>query len=120
VTTIGPRFLVGTMPVDERTKQPFGILHGGASIVLAETLGSVASYLLVSKIKGARIAGIEVGGSHLRAVASGHVSGLCRPAHIGRTLHFWTVDIRDDAGRLCCNARLTVNVSLPEKASLAN
>jgi 1,4-dihydroxy-2-naphthoyl-CoA hydrolase len=113
MTSVGPGFISGAMPVDSRTIQPFGILHGGASIVLAETLGSVASYLLVSASDGARVAGIEVSGSHLRAVSSGQVHGLCKPAHIGRTLHFWQVDIRDDQGRLCCTAKLTVSVSFP-------
>lgn len=114
VTTIGPGFISAKMPVDKRTRQPFGILHGGASIVLAETLGSMASYMLVARIADARVAGIEVSGSHLRAVKSGHVHGLCKPAHIGRTLHFWQVHIRDDQQRLCCIAKLTVSVGLPE------
>lgn len=113
VTSIGRDFMAGRMPVDQRTKQPFGILHGGASIVLAETLGSLASYLLVAGVDGVRVAGIEVSGSHLRAVSEGFVHGVCRPAHIGRTLHFWQVEIRDDPGRLCCTAKLTVSVSMP-------
>jgi 1,4-dihydroxy-2-naphthoyl-CoA hydrolase len=113
VTTVGAAYVAGKMPVDERTIQPFGILHGGASIVLAETLGSLASYLLVAQTKGARVAGIEVSGSHLRAVGTGEVFGTCRPTHIGRTLHFWQIDIRDGQGRLCCVAKLTVSVSIP-------
>ena len=119
LTAIGPDFIRGEMPVDARTVQPFGMLHGGASIVLAETLGSVASWLLVSHIEGARVAGIEVSGSHLRSVNSGKVKALCKPLRIGRTLHFWQVDVRDEAGRLCCAARLTVSVNLPGPDTLA-
>lgn len=113
VTTIGRDYVCGKMPVDQRTKQPFGILHGGASLVLAESLGSLASYLLVAGNDGVRVAGIEVSGSHVRAVNEGFVHGTCRPAHIGRTLHFWQVEIRDDPGHLCCAAKLTVSVSMP-------
>ena len=113
ISAVGRDFVAGTMPVDQRTVQPFGILHGGASLVLAETLGSVASYLLVSGVKGARVAGIEVNGSHVRAVESGYVTGFCRPLRIGRTLHFWQIDIRDRNGDLCCTSRLTVSVNFP-------
>ena len=113
ITAIGEDHVAGKMPVDERTRQPHGIMHGGASIVLAETLGSIASYLLVWGVEGARVAGVEVSGSHLRAVSSGNVYGLCKAVHIGRTLHFWQIDIRDDDERLCCAAKLTVSVSLP-------
>ena len=113
ITTVGRDYVAGTMPVDERTVQPFGILHGGASMVLAETLGSVASYLLVSGTQGVQVAGIEVGGSHVRSVRSGHVTGMCRPVRIGRTLHFWQIDIRDGADALCCTARLTVSIITP-------
>lgn len=113
LTAIGPDFLIGSMPVDERTVQPFGILHGGASIALAETLGSIGSFLLVSGIEGVRVAGVEVSGSHLRPALNGIVTGLCRPMRIGRTLHFWQIDIRDQARRLCCAAKLTVSIILP-------
>ena len=119
ITAVGPDFVRGEMPVDARTVQPFGILHGGASIVLAETLGSIASWLLVSHIEGARVAGIEVSCSHLRSVSSGKVSALCKPFRIGRTLHFWQIEVRDEPGRLCCAARLTVSVSLPGQGALA-
>lgn len=110
ITALGPRFICGDMPVDDRTRQPFGILHGGASIVLAETLGSFGSYLLAADQPGVRVAGIEVNGSHLRAVRSGRVTGVARPLHLGRTLHFWDIDIRDASGRLSCSARLTVKI----------
>lgn len=110
-TVVGPDFIVATMPVDTRTVQPFGILHGGASMVLAETLGSVASYMLVSNSRGVRVSGIEIGGSHLRPVSKGKVTGTCRPLRIGKTIHFWRITIRDDHGHLCCDARLTVHIS---------
>jgi 1,4-dihydroxy-2-naphthoyl-CoA hydrolase len=110
ITALGPDFISGDMPVDERTRQPFGILHGGASIVLAETLGSWASFLLMADHPGARVAGIEVNGSHLRAVRSGRVTGVARPLHLGRSLHFWDIDIRDADGNLSCSARLTVKI----------
>ncbi|MDX1380846.1 MAG: hotdog fold thioesterase [Xanthomonadales bacterium] len=110
LTAIGPDFICGEMPVDERTRQPFGILHGGASIVLAETLGSWASWLLVSDEPGARVAGIEVSGSHVWSARSGIVSGICRPVRLGRSLHFWRIDVHDAEGNLCCAAKLTVKV----------
>jgi 1,4-dihydroxy-2-naphthoyl-CoA hydrolase len=113
ITAIGPGFVVGDMPVDERTRQPFGLLHGGASIVLAEELGSISSWLLVKAIPGARVAGIEVSGSHVKAARGGRVTGVCRPVKIGRTLHFWRIDVLDETGDVCCSARLTVSISLP-------
>ncbi len=110
LTAVGPDFICGDMPVDERTQQPFGILHGGASIVLAETLGSLASYLVACDDPEARVAGIEVSGSHVRAVRSGFVTGVARPVRLGRSLHFWRIDIRDAHDNLVCSAKLTVTV----------
>lgn len=110
-TAIGPDFVIGQMPVDERTRQPYGVLHGGASIVLAETLGSIGSGLMVNFDEDVRILGIEVSGSHVRAVSSGVVTGICRALKLGRTMHFWQIDIRDQDLQLCCAARLTVNIS---------
>ena len=114
VTAVGKDFIRADMPVDQRTTQPFGILHGGASVALAETLGSIASWLLVSGEPGARVAGIEISASHLKAVGSGCVTGICRPLRIGRTLHFWQIDIYDEKGARCCAARLTVSISAPQ------
>jgi 1,4-dihydroxy-2-naphthoyl-CoA hydrolase len=111
LTAVGADFVCGEMPVDERTHQPFGILHGGASMVLAETLGSWASFLVASDDPGARVAGIEVSGSHVWSVSSGVVTGVARPLRLGRSLHFWRIDIRDQQGNLCCSAKLTVKVS---------
>ena len=110
MSAVGPDFICGEMPVDERTQQTFGILHGGASIVLAETLGSFASWLVCSDERGARVAGIEVSGSHVRAVRAGTVTGIARPLRLGRSLHFWRIDIRDQDGELCCAAKLTVKI----------
>ena len=110
ITAIGPDFICGEMPVDERTQQPFGVLHGGASIVLAETLGSWGSYLVASDDPAARVAGIEVSGSHVWTVRSGLVRGVARPIRLGRSLHFWRIDVHDEHDRLCCSAKLTVKV----------
>jgi len=110
ITAVGPDFICGEMPVDERTQQPFGMLHGGASIVLAETLGSYASYLVCSDDPTARVAGIEVSGSHVWSVRSGTVTGIARPVRLARSLHFWRIDIRDQDNNLCCSAKLTVKV----------
>jgi 1,4-dihydroxy-2-naphthoyl-CoA hydrolase len=110
MTAVGPDFICGEMPVDERTQQPFGILHGGASIVLAETLGSWASFLVASEDHDARVAGIEVSGSHVWSVRSGYVTGVARPVRLGRSLHFWRIDIRDTHDNLVCSAKLTVTV----------
>ena len=111
ITAVGPDFICGEMPVDERTQQPFGILHGGASIVLAETLGSWASFLVTSDDAATRVAGIEVSGSHVWSVRSGYVTGVARPVRLGRTLHFWRIDISDLEDNLVCTAKLTVTVS---------
>lgn len=117
ITAVGPDFVCGDMPVDARTHQPFGLLHGGASIVLAESLGSYASYLVASDEPGARVSGIEVSGSHVWSVRSGRVTGIARPVRLGRSLHFWRIDIRDQEDNLCCSARLTVKVSGGDKAT---
>jgi len=110
ITAVGPDFICGEMPVDERTQQPFGVLHGGASIVLAETLGSWASYLVACDDPAVRVAGIEVSGSHVWSVSSGMVTAVARPVRLGRSLHFWRIDVHDQENRLCCSAKLTVKV----------
>jgi 1,4-dihydroxy-2-naphthoyl-CoA hydrolase len=117
ISAVGPDFICGEMPVDERTHQPFGVLHGGASIVLAETLGSWASYLVACDNPNARVAGIEVSGSHVRSVSSGTVTGTARPVRLGRSLHFWRIDIHDQENNLCCSAKLTVKVSVSGEPS---
>jgi len=110
ITAVGPDFVCGEMPVDERTRQPFGILHGGASLVLAETLGGWASFLATCDDPAIRVAGIEVSGSHVRPVRSGSVTGVARPIRLGRSLHFWRIDICDQDQNICCSAKLTVKV----------
>lgn len=101
--------LEARMPVDERTRQPFGILHGGASVVLAETLGSVASHHVVGQGDQMPV-GLEVNANHLRPVSQGSVTAVCRPVHLGRTTHVWDIRIHDEQGRATCISRLTVAI----------
>jgi 1,4-dihydroxy-2-naphthoyl-CoA hydrolase len=98
-----------TMPVDHRTKQPYGLLHGGASCVLAETLGSVASALVVDAEKYI-VVGIEINANHLRSARQGLVTGIVTPIHIGSTTHVWDIRISDEHEKLVCISRLTVAV----------
>lgn len=97
-----------TMPVDSRTHQPFGLLHGGASVVLAETLGSVAGYLCTEGDQKA--VGLEVNANHIRSVRSGRVRGICSALHTGGRHQVWQIDIYDEQARLCCSSRLTTAV----------
>ncbi|WP_318366928.1 1,4-dihydroxy-2-naphthoyl-CoA hydrolase [Enterobacter sp.] len=97
-----------TMPVDGRTHQPFGLLHGGASVVLAETLGSVAGYLCTEGEQS--VVGLEVNANHIRGVRSGRVRGVCKALHTGGRHQVWQIDIFDEQGRLCCSSRLTTAV----------
>jgi 1,4-dihydroxy-2-naphthoyl-CoA hydrolase len=110
-TKIGPDYIEATMPVDHRTVQPAGLFHGGASCVLAETLGSMASVLLVDGFKTASIVGIEINANHLKSVRKGKVYGKASPIKIGRRLHIWNIEIRDNENNLCCVSRLTCMVS---------
>ena len=107
-TEIGKDYLCGKMPVINKTRQPFGLLHGGASVVLAETLGSVASNLLVEANQMA--VGLEVNANHIKSVREGYVFGKASPIHIGRKTHVWSIEIRDEKDRLVCISRLTVAV----------
>ena len=109
VTEVGEDFLRGTMPVDKRTHQPFGLLHGGASVSLAETLGSIASTLCVDLSKQAAV-GLEINANHIRGVKSGIVTGIVRPIHMGRSTHVWDIRIENESGQLVCISRLTVAV----------
>ena len=106
----GEDYLTLRMPVDARTHQPMGLLHGGASAALAETMGSVASVLVQPPDAVRPIVGLELNCSHLRAVREGYVYGTVRAHRVGRTLHVWDIQIRDEAERLVCVARLTVLV----------
>ncbi|MCI1032799.1 1,4-dihydroxy-2-naphthoyl-CoA hydrolase [Raoultella terrigena] len=100
--------LEATMPVDSRTHQPFGLLHGGASVVLAETLGSVAGYLCSEGEQ--KVVGLEVNANHIRAVRGGRVRGVCKALHVGSRHQVWQIEISDEQGRLCCSSRLTTAV----------
>lgn len=99
----------GKMPVDARTHQPYGLLHGGASVVLAETLGSIGSHFLVSE-SGKGAVGIEVNANHLRSVKSGWVYGEAKIVHKGGKLHVWSIEIKNEEGELVCTSRLTVMI----------
>ena len=116
LTEAGEDFISGTLPVDARTLQPFGLLHGGASAALAETLGSVAANLCCAP--GTRAVGLELNANHLRAVREGRVTGTARPLHIGRATQVWDIRIQDAQGRLSCAARLTCAV-VPERRPAA-
>lgn len=107
-TEIGRDFLRATMPVDSRIHQPHGLLHGGASVVLAETLGSTAAGLCVAEDEA--VVGLEINANHVRGVRSGTVTGTTRPLHVGRSTQVWEIRIEDEAGRLVCIARHTVAV----------
>ncbi|MES3016706.1 MAG: hotdog fold thioesterase [Bacteroidota bacterium] len=106
---IGEDFVTARMPVNERTHQPYGILHGGASVVLAETLGSVASSMVVDWEKYIGV-GLEVNANHLRPVKSGYVTGICKSVHIGGKTHVWDIKIYNDKGKMNCISRLTVAI----------
>ena len=97
------------MPVNEKTHQPYGILHGGASVVLAESLGSVASNMIIDSVKYIGV-GLEVNANHLRPVKSGFVTGICKPIHIGGKTHVWDIRLYDDRGKMNCVSRLTVAI----------
>lgn len=107
-TEIGPDYLRATMPVDARTHQPYGLLHGGASVLLAETLGSSAGMMAVDEGQG--VVGIEINANHLRGVRTGIVTGTARPLHIGARTQVWEIRIEDESARLVCISRLTVAV----------
>lgn len=108
-TEVGADFICARMPVDSRTLQPFGLLHGGASIALAETMGSVASTALIDLSTQAAV-GLDINGNHLRTVQDGFVFGTVRPLHIGRRTHVWEIRIEDEEGRLVNISRLTMMI----------
>ncbi len=109
ITEIGHDYLKGTMPVDGRTKQPFGLLHGGASVALAETLGSIASWLTVNPELFIGV-GIEINANHIKAVKEGYVTAICKPIHIKGMNHIWEIKIYNDAGELTCISRFTCRI----------
>lgn len=106
-TKVGDDYLTGTMPVDSRTRQPRGYLHGGASVALAETLGSYGAALCID-IDNKILFGVEINANHISAVAGGYVTGTARPLHVGRNSHVWEIHITSEDGGLVCTSRLTV------------
>jgi 1,4-dihydroxy-2-naphthoyl-CoA hydrolase len=108
-TEIGPDFLKASMPVDNRVKQPFGLLHGGASVALAETIGSVASWCVINRDLFMGV-GIEINANHVKAVTKGIVTGICKPIHVSGKNHVWDIRIYNEADELCCVSRFTCTV----------
>jgi len=109
ITDIGDDYVRGTMPVDARTHQPYGLLHGGASVALAETLGSLGA-MMCADAKTHLAVGLDINANHLRGVTDGIVTGTARPIHLGRTTQVWEIRIEDERLRLVCIARLTVAI----------
>ncbi|WP_201313845.1 hotdog fold thioesterase [Dyella sp. EPa41] len=109
ITEVGDDWLRGTMPVDHRTHQPYGLLHGGASVVLAETLGSTAAMLTLDPAQEVAV-GLDINANHVRGVRSGTVTGTARVIHIGRTTQVWEIRIEGEGGELVCISRLTMAV----------
>ena len=114
-TEIGDNFVKAKMPVDNRTKQPYGLLHGGASCVLAETIASMASAMVVDHTKFACV-GLEINANHVRSAREGYVTGIATPLHLGANTHVWDIKIYDELEKLVCVSRLTVAV-IPRKES---
>ncbi len=108
-TELGDDYVKIKMPVDQRTKQPYGLLHGGASCALAETIGSVASQLVLDPNKFICV-GLEINANHIRSARSGYVHGTARPLHLGGTTHVWDIKIHDDQEKLICISRLTMAI----------
>ena len=107
---VQPDFIKAKMPVDSRTTQPYGLLHGGASVVLAETLGSIAASLAVADPTTQRGVGVEINANHMKSVKEGFVIGTCTALKIGKTLHVYDIKIHDESGNLVCVSRLTVAI----------
>jgi len=108
-TEVGEDFIKGRMPVDHRTRQPYGLLHGGASVALAETLGSVGAAFVVDRSKYNAV-GLEINANHVRGVREGYVTGTARPLHIGKTTQVWEIRITDERDKLVCVSRITVAI----------
>ena len=106
---LGDNYIKGKMPVEERTRQPYGLLHGGASCVLAETLGSVASAMVIDHKKFLCV-GLEINANHIRGVREGKVTGIVTPLHLGASTHVWDIKIYDESEKLTCVSRLTVAI----------
>lgn len=111
ITEVGDDCIVGRVPVDARTMQPFGLLHGGVSVVLAETLGSLGAFYACPE--GHTAVGLDINANHLRAARSGWVTGTAKPVHIGRTTQVWQIDMVNDEGQPTCTSRITMAVLAP-------
>lgn len=105
---VGDDYLKARVPVDTRTRQPAGILHGGVSVVLAETLGSCGAASAAAP--GQRVVGLDINANHLRSVREGWVTGIARPVHIGRSTHVWQIDLSNEQGQLTCVSRITMAI----------
>lgn len=110
-TEVGDDFIAARVPVDARTKQPYGLLHGGVSVVLAETLGSCGAAFTCPE--GHRAVGLDINANHLKGATQGWVMGVTRPVHIGRSTQVWHIDLRNEAGELTCVSRITMSVLAP-------
>ena len=108
---VGDNWIRGRVPVDTRTRQPYGILHGGVSVVLAETLGSCGAAFACPQ--GHRAVGLDINANHLRSTTSGWVTGTARPLHVGRSTHVWQIELTNDQGQLTCVSRLTMSILAP-------
>jgi 1,4-dihydroxy-2-naphthoyl-CoA hydrolase len=109
ITEVGDDFLSGTMPADSRTFQPYGVVHGGANVVLAETLGSIAGAHVID-MSTTTCLGQDVNATHLRPVSSGLVLGIAKPIHLGRRSHVWEIRLTNEAGKLTCISKLTLAI----------
>ena len=108
ISAFGEDWIEATMPVDHRTTQPFGLLHGGISVALAETIGSLAGYLAIEENKIA--VGLDINAHHLRSVKQGIVTAKATPISLNRNIHVWQIDIHDEQDKLCCVSRLTLSI----------
>jgi 1,4-dihydroxy-2-naphthoyl-CoA hydrolase len=109
-TEVTPDYICAKMPVDNRTKQPMGLLHGGASVTLAESVGSIASWLSLENPEKQAAVGVEINANHLKSAREGYVYAKCTPLKVGRTMHVWDIKITNDAGDLVCVSRLTTAI----------
>jgi 1,4-dihydroxy-2-naphthoyl-CoA hydrolase len=108
---VGDDFIRARVPVDTRTRQPYGLLHGGISVVLAETLGSCGAIYCAPP--GHRVVGLDINANHIRGATAGWVTGITKPVHIGRSTHVWHIEMHNDAGELTCVSRITMAVLAP-------
>ena len=112
---VGDDFIRARVPVDSRTRQPVGILHGGVSVLLAETLGSCGAAF--ASPTGHRAVGLDINANHIRSASDGWVTGIARPVHIGRTTHVWQIDLTNEKGQLTCVSRITMAILAPQASA---